>query len=402
MKGFARRQRSVLGVADALRLGFLGLKARPGRSVLSALGISLGIAAAVAVLGISASSEADLLAQLGAAGNLLTVGAGQTMTGTPAPLPSTAAAMIRQIPPVQSVTATAYIDGASVRRTAEVPAIHTGGISVVAAEIGLPKTLDARLESGTFLTEATIHYPAVVLGAVAANVLGINAPGPGILVYVGHEYFTVVGILQPVTIAPEIDQSALIGFPMAESAFNPALQPTQVYLRSAADEVPAVSRVLPFTANPAHPETVRLKHPSDVLEARAKARTQFTGLFLGLGAVAVLVGSVGIANTMVIAVLERRREIGLRRALGARRSHVAAQFMIEAIVLSLIGGACGVLFGGVATLAYAAVTHQQTVVPAVAPLAGIAAALAAGSIAGIYPAYRAARLEPSEALRSGE
>ena len=402
MTGSARPQRSTLGMMDALRLGFLGLRARTGRSVLSALGISLGIAAAVAVLGISASSEASLLAQLGAAGNLLTVGAGQTMSGVPAPLPSTAAAMIGRIPPVQSVAPTAYLDGVSVRRTAAVPAIHTGGISVLATEVSLAETLNASPAAGTFLNEATIHFPVVVLGAAAANFLGVTTTGAGVLVYMGHEYFTVIGILQPVPIAPEIDQSALIGFPIAESAFNPALQPTQLYLRTLPDAVPAVSQVLPFTANPAHPETVRVKHPSDLLKARAQARTQFTGLFLGLGAVAVLVGSVGIANTMVIAVLERRREIGLRRALGARRFHVGTQFMIEAIVLSLIGGIAGLLIGGTATIAYATVTHQQAVIPAVALLAGIAAALAAGSIAGIYPAYRAARLEPSEALRSGE
>jgi putative ABC transport system permease protein len=395
-----RRAGALRGAGDTALGALLGLRARKLRTALSGLGIAIGIAAAVAVLGISASSRANLLAQLGAEGNLVTVSAGQSFDGTPAPLPLTAEPMIARIPPVESVTAIGYVPGATVRRTAAIPAIDSGGIAVYAAQPGLLGTLGGSVAAGTFLNAATARYPAVVLGAVAAQTLGIAQVGPATQVYLGGRYFTVIGILRPVPLAPALDESALVGFPAADALLGLDGSPTQIYLRALPDQVQPVVSVLPFTANPAQPEGVQVSLPSSILAARAAARTAYAGLFLGLGAVAVLVGGVGIANIMVIAILERRAEIGLRRALGATRRRVGLQFLTESVLLSALGGAAGVLAGAAATAGYAVASGQPAVVPPVSVALGLGIAVGTGALAGVYPAARAARLAPAEALRA--
>jgi putative ABC transport system permease protein len=387
-------------VADVLGTAGGALFARPWRTTLSALGIAVGIGAAVAVLGVSASSRAALLAQLGAQGNLVTVGAGNGFAGAPAPLPTAAAGMIRRIPPVEQVTSVGYVAGATVRRTAAIPTIDTHGIAVLATQTTLPRTLGARIAHGSFLNAATVHYPAAVLGAAAAHSLGIDRLTPTTQAYIGGTYFSVVGILRPVPLTPEIDQAALVGFPVANQLFGLSRNPTSIYLRALPDQVRAVIGVLQFTANPAQPEAVQVSRPSALLAARAAARTALTGLFLALGAVAVVVGAMGIANIMVISVLERRTEIGLRRALGARRHHVATQFIAESLLLCGVGGLAGIALGAGATGVYAVTSGHPLVVPLTALGGGIGVALIVGAIAGVYPAVRAARLAPTEALRA--
>lgn len=388
--------------ADRLRLGAVGLRSRRLRSGLSSLGIAIGIAAMVAVLGISASSQADLIAELDRLGtNLLTVTPGRTLFGQNAVLPAESVGMIGRIGPVESVSATGTVDG-SVRRTDLIPKEQTGGIAVKAAKANLLDVVGGAdaVRSGAFLNAATERYPAVVLGSVAAARLGIAQAGPDVSVWLGDQWFTVVGVLDPIPLAPELDRAALVGFPVAAERLGFSGYPSTVYTRTAPEAVDDVRAVLAVTANPQHPEEVQVSRPSDALAARAATKTAFTALLLGLGAVGLLVGGVGIANVMVISVLERRSEVGLRRALGATRGHVGSQFLAESLLLSGLGGVGGVALGASVTWAYATSRSWTFTAPAVSLGGGVVAALVIGGIAGLYPAMRAARLAPTDALRS--
>lgn len=388
-----------LGFTDVVRVGGAGLRSRPLRVFLSALGIAIGIAAMLSVVGISTSSREEFNRQMESIGtNVLTVGPGQTLFGEQSHLPSECIAMIGAIPPVTSVSATGKLSGTSVYRNDKIPSGETGSIAVVAAKTDLPTTVGATVDSGTFLNAATAEYPAVVLGATAADRLGVGVAEPQQQVYLGGHWFTVVGILNPVILAPELDTAALVGWPIAQSLLGFDGFPTTVYTRSEQDAVEDVQQILAATANPEAPNEVEVSRPSDALAAKHAADTTLSGLLLGLGAVALLVGGVGVANTMVISVLERRAEIGLRRSLGATQGQIRLQFLAESLLLSALGGAGGALLGTLVTAGYASWQHWPTVVPAWAILGGLTATLVIGGLAGLYPAIRAAQLAPTEAL----
>ncbi|MFN2557294.1 MAG: ABC transporter permease [Nitriliruptorales bacterium] len=395
------RLTSGLRSVDLIRLGFAGIRRRRGRSVLTTLGIAIGIAAIVAVVGISASSRAQLLATLDRLGtNYLRVTPGQTLIGEDATLPETAAAMIGRIGEVEAVASTASVE-ATVRRTDLVQPSRTGGISVLAAETDLLATLNAQLKAGRFLDDAIDGYPVVVLGATAAERLGLDVSHVADLVQVwlGERWFTVVGILEPVPLAPELDRAALVGWDSASSYLDFDRLPTTVYVRTDPAAIDRVRALVPSAGDPEHPEEVTVSRPSDALAARATAASAFTTLLLALGAVALLVGGLGTANVMVIAVLERRTEIGLRRALGATRRHVGLQFLVEAVLQAALGGLAGILLGAVITAVYASSRGWLATIPLAGLAVGVGAALTLGAIAGLYPALKAARLAPAEAVR---
>ena len=389
--------------ADLAALASTGLRTRKLRAGLSALGIAIGVAAIVAVLGLAASSSAALLAEIARLGtNLLTVTNGQTLTGATAELPETAPGMIARLPGVTSVQDTGTVGGVSAYKSPLIPPIQTNALSVDAATPGLPAAAGTSLAQGRFLNAATARQPVAVLGATTAQLLGIDRIRPGMRIWAGGQWFYVTGILNPATYAPEIDSAVLIGFPAARKYLGFDGHPSKIYVRTADTPavVTSVDSLLGAQANPENPNQVTVSQPSDALTARADAAGAFNTLFLGLGAVALLVGAIGVANIMIISVLERRSEIGLRRALGATRGQIRAQFLAEAILLSLAGGAAGVIAGAAATAVYSRAHGEAVVIPPQAWAGGLAAAVIIGALAGLLPAIRAARLSPTQALWS--
>jgi putative ABC transport system permease protein len=395
---------------DALRVTAVGLRARPVRAALSALGIAIGTAAIVAVLGLSSSSQAGLLAEIDRLGtNVLTVETGRSLTGDEVRMPRAAPARIGHLRDVERVAHTALLKDRGVYRSRLIPATDTGGLQVRATSLDLLPVLAVRVARGAWLNPATAREPVVVLGAVAARRLGIDRVFPGLRVWLGDRWFAVAGILGASPLEPDVDVSALIGYPAAQRYLGHVTlvggrvrpgPPSAVYVRADTDHVAAVQSVLARTADPESPDEVAVSQPSDALTARAAAAGAFDSLFLGLGVVALVVGAVGVANTMVVSVLERRSEIGLRRALGATKGQIRTQFLGEAVLLGAFGGVVGVLAGGLATVVYAGAKGWAVVVPVEAWAGGLGSAVLIGAVAGLLPAVRASKLPPTVALRT--
>ncbi len=391
---------SKLRLNDVVRVGASGPRARKTRTALSALGISIGIAALVGVLGLSESSKSALLDEIAALGtNLLTVEAGGGIGAGDGELPDTALASVARIPTVTSASAVWDVD-ADVYRNEFIPEGETGAINVVASDVDLVHTLRGEVAAGRFFDENTAHYPTAVVGSVAAERYGIRDLNTPTYVFIGDEYVEVVGILKEFPLAADLDRSVILSQQAATTFFDADDSPSTVFVRVLDGTIDETRDVLPGNTDPENPEEVTVSRPSDALEAQAAADDALTTLFLGLGAVALLVGGIGIANVMVIAVIERRGEIGLRRALGATQAHIRRQFLTEAVILSVLGGIGGVAIGVVATLVYATSQDWRVIIPQEAALGGLAGAIAIGAIAGLYPAMRAAKLPPTEALRA--
>jgi len=392
---------SRIHLSDLVRTATVGIRSRKMRAGLSAIGIMIGIASIVGILGLSESSKSELLARLDRLGtNLLTVEPDGGFGRGDGNLPADAASMISRITPVEATSMVSFVEGVNVYKNDLIPGGKTGGISVQAVDSKLLNVLAGSLADGVWFDDAKSGFPTVVLGSVAAERLGVREVTGVQPLWLGEQWFIVIGVLTTFELAPDLDRAALVGHSAAETFLDHENLPTRVVVRVDPRRIDQVTTVLAATANPEFPEEVVVDRPSEALEAAEAAEDTLTTLFVGLGSIALIVGGVGIANVMVISVIERRGEIGLRRALGATRRHIASQFLGEALLLALMGGVGGVIVGIMATAIYANVKGWSLIVPPIAIIGGLSAALLIGGVAGLYPATRAARLSPTEALRT--
>ncbi len=400
MSGAERVRPARLAPWDLLGLGLIGLRTRPARAALSSLGIAIGIATMIVVTGIPASSQAALVEELSALGTNTLQAVALPDIEPPARLPESAVGMIRRIDPVTAASAVANTH-TFVRRNDRTDPTDGSGLTVLASRVDLLPTINAQVRSGRWLTAVTERFPSVVLGSVAATRLGIAAlpPGqPAPQVMIADRKFTVIGILTATPLSPDIDRSALIGWPAAKSELRFDGHPTVLYVQCDESQIEAVRGVLAETISPERPGAVMVTRPSDALAAKRATESSFSVLFLALAGVALVVGGIGVANTMVVSVLERRSEIGLRRALGATRGQIRGQFLAESVVLATIGGLAGTSLGLLATIGYATWQEWPLVIPTQSAAAGVGGAIVIGVLAGVYPCVRASRLTPTQAL----
>lgn len=393
------KHKGHLRFSDAIEIGSIGLFTRKMRTVLTAIGIGIGIAALIAVMGISSSSRADVLKKLDELGtNRLEVAAGSSFSpGQTASLPEESVQMVRRIGAVNLASGIISVR-ATVRRSDYIPSSETGGIAVYATDNFLAEVLGASLESGRFLLPPEKALPEIVLGSEAARVLGIKSVDDNQRIYVSGYWFTVVGILKPIPLYNNLNTAAFLSTSSADTLFDTELSPSNIFVVSEPSEVAVVRSVLASTANPASPGEVNVSRPSDAIAAKKTVDKTLTALLLGLGGVALLVGAIGIANVMVIGVLERRTEIGVRRALGATKRHIRIQFLTEAILLSGLGGFFGIVIGVAITAGYATWQHIVFSVSPISLFIGLFAAFFVGAVAGLSPAIKASRLSPAEAI----
>ena len=391
--------KNKLRTRDLFFVAVYGVKARKGRAALTSIGIGIGIAAIVAVSGIAASGSADLLSTLESLGTYLVKASPQAgFFGTQEELPEGVIGMVERIGPVEEVTSTTQTD-LLVRRSNFISEFEGGGISTIVTSSELLNVIGGKLSEGRFITDGLSDLPVTVLGNVTAKRLGITNLSKPTKILIDDEWFGVIGIVEELKIHPDLDRSVFIGYGAAKKLFDINEEPTTIYLRANPTFIEDVVEVIAPSMNPENPDQVEVSRPSDALEAQQAVEASFTNLLLGLGSVALLVGGVAIANVMVMSVLERRMEIGVRRSIGATRREIRYQFLLESIVLSGIGGLVGVMLGSLITLAYTNYTNIVFSIPVWQILGAVVLALLIGAISGVYPAIKASKIQPAEAVR---
>jgi putative ABC transport system permease protein len=318
--------------------------------------------------------------------------------GTQEELPEGVIGMVERIGPVEEVTSTTQTD-LLVRRSNFISEFEGGGISTIVTSSELLNVIGGKLSEGRFITDGLSDLPVTVLGNVTAKRLGITNLSKPTKILIDDEWFGVIGIVEELKIHPDLDRSVFIGYGAAKKLFDINEEPTTIYLRANPTFIEDVVEVIAPSMNPENPDQVEVSRPSDALEAQQAVEASFTNLLLGLGSVALLVGGVAIANVMVMSVLERRMEIGVRRSIGATRREIRYQFLLESIVLSGIGGLVGVMLGSLITLAYTNYTNIVFSIPVWQILGAVVLALLIGAISGVYPAIKASKIQPAEAVR---
>jgi putative ABC transport system permease protein len=389
---------------DLLGVAWAGLTAKVTRTVLIMLGPIVGVAAMVGAVGLTESAKGDLKAELAALGtNLITATAGGSFGQQNPTFPADAVRRVQAVPTVEAAAAISELSGVIALPSAG-SADHYAAfpVPVQAADLALPSVLEVPMQGGRWLNRADVanHARAVVLGSGLAKEYGY-LPGEVRTIRLGETDYGVVGVLDPVKLEPKLDNAVFMTQWAAEHDFGTEGKPTKLYVRAVDGRTQETADALPTAINLGGPDEVSTEVPTDALAASAQAdkTLQQTALFAGLLALAV--GGLGIANVMSISVIQRSSEIGIRRALGHRRSLVAGQFLLEALFVGVLGGVAGAALGVALVYGISALAGWVVVVAYGKVPLWIGLAVGVSVAAGLYPSVKAARLEPLETLRLG-
>ena len=398
-----KRQRSRLRAIDVVAQAVRGLTSRKLRTALTALGISIGIASLISIQGITEANQAAARAEIDALGSdFLFITPGTGITEEAELLPYAPATLDSHISDLEYVAALYPVD-ARARRNELIPEAQTGGVTISAitsADLDLLEPVNGSVQFGRFHDPTSVEVPAVVLGSLAAERLGIRHLTGHPTINISGTNFSVIGVLDEFEILnTDLNRTAIIGLNVAANLFETPDNPGAIYAQVQPEQLDDVRELIPAQANPFAPGEVAVSRPTEALEIREVIDETFARILQSLALIVLAVGGIGIANIMVISVIERRGEIGLRRSLGATRKHIASQFIIESTVLSLLGGVLGVAIGVAIVIGYAQYKDFDLIIPWFWLTIGVGAAFVLGALAGLYPAWRASRLDPAEAVR---